>query len=69
VVQITAVPSVAEMVGVTRVLQGVAIPSVLGDRNLSKDMEKQLRRKYILRALDLLQTKISTQHVFGLESV
>ena len=67
VVNITAVPSVADMVGVTRILRGFTIPSVLGDLKLSKEQEKESRKRHIRRALSILQMEINDEHVFTLE--
>lgn len=66
IVQITAVPSVSRMVGVSRILQGESIVNVLGDAKLSKEAEKDLRRKYVLRALEILRTDIEDKRIFTL---
>ena len=66
VVQITAVPSVAQMVGVNRILRGKNITNVLGDSNISAEQEKQMRREYILRAIEVLQTNDLSDKVFVL---
>jgi betaine reductase len=55
VVQITAVPNVAQMVGVNRILRGQTVPCVVGNSALNKEQEKALRRKIIERALEILQ--------------
>ena len=55
VVQITAVPNVAQMVGVSRILRGQTVPCVVGNSVLNKEQEKTLRRKIILRAMEMLQ--------------
>jgi glycine reductase complex component B subunit gamma len=55
VVQISAVPNVAQMVGVNRILRGQTVPCVVGNSALNKEQEKELRRKIVLRALELLQ--------------
>jgi glycine/betaine/sarcosine/D-proline reductase family selenoprotein B len=67
VVQITAVPSVAKMVGVNRVLRGQSITNVLGNRNLPLAKEKELRYRYIRRALEILQINIKEPQIFTLE--
>jgi betaine reductase len=54
VVQITAVPNVAQMVGVNRILQGQTVPCVVGNSALNKEQEKALRRKIIEKALEIL---------------
>lgn len=69
VVQITAVPSASLMVGLTRVLSGMVIPNPYGNADLTPDREKALRRKYIRRALELLQKDVSETTVFTLEGV
>jgi len=55
------------MVGVTRILQGLKIVSVLGDAKLTEEEERGLRRKYILRALDILKKDIESKKIFTLE--
>jgi len=58
VVQITAIPNVAKMVGVNRIVQGRAVPNPVGDPCLPPEEEKELRRGYILKALELLQQEV-----------
>ena len=67
VVNITAVPTVSKMMGVTRILRGASVTNVLGDVSLTPKQEKLLRRKYILRALQILQMEIPGQQMFTLE--
>ncbi len=67
VVQITAVPNVAQMVGVNRILQGQSITCVVGNSVLTQDQEKALRRKYVLKALEILQIEVSSPTIFTLE--
>ena len=64
---ITAVPTVSQMIGVTRVLRGQSVPNVLGDSQLQIDREKLLRRKYILRALEILQMDMKDKKIFSLD--
>ena len=54
VVQVTAVPNVAQMVGVNRILRGQTVPCVVGNSALNKEQEKVLRRKIVLRAIEML---------------
>lgn len=54
-VQITAVPNVAQMVGVNRILRGQTVPCVVGNSALNKAQEKALRQKIVLRAIEILQ--------------
>jgi glycine/betaine/sarcosine/D-proline reductase family selenoprotein B len=67
VVQITAVPNVAEMVGINRILRGQTVTCVVGNSVLTKEQEKGLRRKYILRALEILQSDVHSTTMFTLE--
>jgi hypothetical protein len=58
---ISAVPKLVEMVGVSRIIEGKTVPCVIGDTSLTKEDEIKLRRSYILKALELLQTETSGQ--------
>ena len=69
VIQITAVPNVAEMVGVNRVLRGQSVPNVVGNSALGKKEEQDLRRKYVLRCLEILQMPVTEPLVYTLEEV
>jgi len=55
------------MIGVNRILQGINVTSVLGDTKLDREKEKKLRKKYIQRALEILNTKLDQPQVFTLE--
>ena len=68
VVQITAIPNIAQMLGVNRIIQGKAVPNPVGDPALPREKEKELRRKYILKALDLLQKDVEGPTVVNVES-
>jgi glycine reductase len=67
VVQITAIPNIAQMVGVNRIVQGRAVTNPLGDPTLTKEQEKELRREYVLKALGLLQKDVEGPTVVTLE--
>jgi glycine reductase complex component B subunit gamma len=67
VVQITAIPNIAKMVGVNRIVQGQAVPNVVGNPDLDKEKEKELRCQYVTKALELLQTKVDGPTVVTLE--
>jgi betaine reductase len=67
VVQITPIPNIALMLGVNRIVQGRAVPNPVGDPSLTPEKEKELRRKYLLRALELLQTDVEGPTVVTLE--
>ena len=55
------------MVGVNRILQGQSVTCVVGNSVLTKEQEKGLRRKYVLRALEILQTEVNRPTIFTLE--
>jgi hypothetical protein len=55
------------MVGVNRILQGQSVTCVVGNSVLTRDQEKVLRRKYAMRALEVLQTKVTGPTIFTLE--
>lgn len=55
------------MLGINRIVQGRAVPNPVGDPTLTKEKEKELRRKYVLRALELLQTDVEGPTVFTLQ--
>jgi hypothetical protein len=55
------------MIGVNRILQGQSITCVVGNSILTKEQEKALRRKYVLRAIEILQTDVEKSTIFTLE--
>ncbi len=67
VVNITAVPTVSSMIGVTRVLRGESVANLLGNIEISTVQEKMLRRRYVLRALEILRMDLKEKQVFTLE--
>jgi glycine reductase complex component B subunit gamma len=46
------------MIGVNRIIQGRAVPNPVGDPSLNAEQEKDLRRRYIEKALELLQKDV-----------
>lgn len=66
-IQISAVPNVAQMVGVNRVLRGQTITCVVGNSVLTREQEDDLRRKYVLRSLELLQKDVDGPTLFTLD--
>lgn len=64
---ITAVPPVSQMMGVTRVLRGMSVTNLLGDARMKPEEEKELRRRYVLRALEVLQTEAGEKKLFTLQ--
>jgi len=53
---ITALPTIAQMIGANRVLRGHAITSPTGDPSLAAGDEADLRRRIVERALEMLST-------------
>jgi hypothetical protein len=42
---------------------------VVGNSVLTREQEKALRRKYAIRALEILQTHVKTPTIFTLEGI
>ena len=59
----TVVP-ISLTVGANRIIPTVAIPYPLGNPALTKEDEKELRRKLVVKALKALETPITEQTVF-----
>ena len=59
----TIVP-ISLTVGANRIVPAVAIPHPLGNPELPKDEERELRLKLVKNALRALQTKVEKQTVF-----
>jgi len=55
---VTALPTIAQMVGANRVIRGVSITHPTGDPNLAAGDEHALRRRVVERALDMLATDV-----------
>jgi hypothetical protein len=55
------------MVGVSRVLRGETITCLIGNPDLTEEQEKVLRREYVQRALEILETGVDSPTVFTLE--
>ena len=68
VVQITAIPNVAQMLSVSRIVVGKAVPYPTGDVSLDRDKEKALRKKFVQKALELLHTEVQGPTVATIES-
>jgi len=63
-VLITTLIPAALTVGANRIVQGVAITNPVGNPELSREREKELRRRLVQKALEVLQMKIESQKVF-----
>lgn len=64
VVHIATVVPISLTVGANRIIPAVAIPHPLGNPQLGKDEEKQLRRQLVEKAIIALQTPVKEQTVF-----
>ena len=54
------------MVGVNRILRGQSVTCVLGNPELKEEEETKLRRKYVLRALEILKMDITGRGILTL---
>lgn len=59
VVHMSTITTISEAVGANRIVPTVAIPYPVGNPNLSKAVELDLRTKLVKRALVALSTKIT----------
>ncbi len=64
VVHICTVVPISLTVGANRIVPAIAIPHPLGNPNIEKEDEKQLRRNIIDKALKALETEVDGQTVF-----
>ena len=64
VVHVCTVTPISLTVGANRIVPAIAIPHPLGNPALTKDEEKALRRKLVLKALKALETEVDGQKVF-----
>ena len=55
---VTALPTIAQMVGANRILRGVAITHPTGDPSLTAEDEHVLRVRMVTRALEMLSTPV-----------
>lgn len=61
---VTALPTIAQMVGANRVLRGVAITNPTGDPKLGPDDELTMRIALVRRALEMLATEVEPRAVW-----
>ena len=64
---ITALPTIAQMVGANRILRGVSITHPTGDPSLATGDEHDLRVAIVRRALDMLTVEVDAGTVWELE--
>ena len=65
--EITAIPDIPKMLGVNRTVSGRAITNPVGDPKMTAEQEDNLTRKYVLKALELLQTEVEGPTVVSLD--
>jgi betaine reductase len=61
---ITALPTIAVMVGANRIVRGVAITNPVGDPAQNRGDERALRRRLVERALAMLETAVEPRTVW-----
>lgn len=61
---VTALPTIAQMVGANRILRGVAITNPTGDPLLAPGDERALRLRMLRRALEMLSTEVEPRTVW-----
>ena len=66
VVFVTALPTIATMVGANRILRGVAITHPTGDPALSVGDAAALRMAIVERALEMLEADVEPRTVWDL---
>jgi len=64
VVHIATIVPISLTVGANRIVPAVAIPHPLGNPELPKDEERDLRLNIVKKALQALQTEVEEQKVF-----
>jgi glycine reductase len=62
---ITAIPSVAQSVGVSRIITGGGIPYPAGNPSLPRDREIEFRRRLVEKALEAVCTAVKEPTVFN----
>lgn len=63
---VTALPTIAQMVGANRVVRGMAITHPTGDPSLGPQAERALRILIVERALEMLGTDVDPLTVWEL---
>jgi glycine reductase len=61
---VTALPTIARMVGANRIVRGIAITNPTGDPSLTAQDEEALRLALVRRALELLATEVEPRTVW-----
>jgi glycine reductase complex component B subunit gamma len=63
---VTALPTIAQMVGTNRILRGVSITHPAGDPDLATGEEHDLRVRLVRRALEMLATEVGPTTIWEL---
>ncbi len=63
---VTALPTIAQMVGTNRILRGVSITHPTGDPALAAGDEHELRVAILERALEMLATEVGPATIWEL---
>lgn len=61
---VTAIPAIAESLGVHRIVTGTAVSYPFGDPELPPEAERDLRREVVERALTAVRTAVDQPTVF-----
>jgi glycine reductase len=64
---VTALPTIASMVGANRILHGVSITSPAGDPSRAPADERRFRRRLVERALEMLAAPVAPRTVWEIE--
>jgi glycine reductase len=64
---ITALPTIATMIGANRTLRGVAVTNPVGDPELDPGDEADMRRHMIERALEMLGSEVEPRTVWEVQ--
>ena len=65
---VTALPTVAQMMGANRIVRGVAITNPVGDPALASGRELALRLRIVERALEMLETPVEPLTVWEIDA-
>lgn len=65
---VTALPTIAQMVGANRILRGTSITHPTGDPTIEQAEEAELRLALVRRALEMLETEVEPRTVWELTS-
>ena len=64
---VTALPTIAQMVGTNRILRGMSITHPTGDPSLATGDEHELRVRLVRRALEMLTAEVGPATIWELQ--